>query len=200
MGEEKGFFAHPTAEVSDKARIGAGTKVWNQSQIRENTTIGKDCVISKNVYVDFGVTIGDRVKLQNNVNVYHGVTLEDDVFCGPQMTFTNDLFPRAALWSDDRLVETLVKRGASIGANATVVAGITIGRHALVGAGSVVTGDVPDHGLVYGNPARLHGFACACGRKLETQSIGATHAVMVCLACKKTFNVPKENYVHIEED
>lgn len=160
------IFIHHTAEVSEKASIGRGTKIWNQAQVREGAVIGENCILSKNVYIDEGVHIGDRVKIQNNVNVYHGVTVEDDVFLGPSMTFTNDLFPRA-FSKDWKVYYTKVKRGASIGANATIVCGHEVGNYAMVGAGSVVTGDVPDHALVAGNPARQIGWVCKCGNKLD---------------------------------
>lgn len=162
------FYVHVTAEVSDAAQIGAGTKIWNQAQVREGAVIGRDCIISKNVYVDSGVRIGDRVKIQNNVNVYHGVTVEEDVFLGPSMTFTNDRFPRAFI-GDFEVVDTVVRRGASIGANATIRCGIEIGAYAMVGCGSVVTKDVPPHALVVGNPARQVGWVCRCGGKLDEQ-------------------------------
>ena len=160
-------YIHPTADVSDQAKIGDGTKIWNQAQVREDAVIGQDCVISKNVYIDEHVVLGDRVKIQNNVNVYHGVTVEDDVFLGPSMTFTNDFYPRAfnAEWE---ITETLVRKGASIGAHATIVCGNIIGEYAMVGSGSVVTKDVPSFALVVGNPARQIGHVCKCGRKIET--------------------------------
>lgn len=159
-------FIHPTAIVEDGVVLGTGTKVWHHCHVRRDARIGANCNIGKNVYVDFGVAIGDGSKIQNNVSVYHGVTIGKDVFVGPSAVFTNDLMPRAALWSDDRLVKTIVEDGASVGANATIVCGITIGRHAMVGAGSVVTRDVPPYALVYGNPARVHGCVCTCGRRL----------------------------------
>ena len=161
-------FIHETADVSNDAEIGDGTKIWNQAQVRENAVIGEDCIISKNVYIDEHVIIGNRVKVQNNVNVYHGVTVEDDVFLGPSMTFTNDFYPRA--FNDDwNITETKVKRGASIGANSTIVCGNTIGEYAMVGAGSVVTKDVPPFTLVVGNPAKPIGHVCKCGRKSEAK-------------------------------
>lgn len=166
----KGVMIHPTAEVSLKAEIGEGTKIWNQAQVREKAKIGRDCVISKNVYIDSDVVIGDRVKIQNNVNVYHGVEIEDDVFLGPSMTFTNDRFPRA-FQGDFKVDHTLVKRGASIGANATIRCGIVIGEYAMVGSGSVVTHDVPPHALVVGNPARQIGRVCRCGRRLPESNV-----------------------------
>lgn len=160
------IFIHPTAEVSDKAKIGDGTKIWNLAQVREACVIGENCIISKNVYIDTMVVLGNRVKVQNNVNVYHGVKIEDDVFLGPSMTFTNDFYPRA--FSEDwEITNTLVKKGASIGANATIVCGNVIGEYATVGSGSVVTKDVPSHALVVGNPARQIGWVCECGHKLR---------------------------------
>ena len=162
----KEYYIHETAEVSDKAVIGKGTKIWNLAQVRENAKIGENCIISKNVYVDEGVQIGNNVKIQNNVNVYHGVTIEDDVFCGPSMTFTNDLFPRA-FNKDWKVTNTLVKKGASIGANATIVCGVTIGEYALIGSGSVVTKDVEPYSLVVGNPAKKIGYVCKCGNKIS---------------------------------
>ncbi len=171
-------FIHPTAEVSAAAQIGDGTKIWNLAQVREDCVIGKDCIISKNVYIDTKAVIGSRVKIQNNVNVYHGVTVEDDVFLGPSMTFTNDFYPRA-FNSDWKITDTLVKKGASIGANATIVCGITIGEYSMVGSGSVVTRDVPAHALVVGNPARQIGWVCECGHKLDGNRC--------CPACGKAY-------------
>jgi len=174
------FTVHPTAEVSDRARIGDGTRVWHHCQVREDAVIGENCILGKNVYVDFGVRIGSNVKLQNNVSVYHGVTVEDDVFVGPGVCFTNDLYPRVRLWSPDRVVKTLVKKGASIGANATIVCGNTVGEHAMVGAGSVVTKDIPDHALAYGNPAKVVGYVCVCGKKVKRK-----RKAYLCPSCKK---------------
>lgn len=176
----QGIFVHSTAEVSEKAAVGEGTKIWNHAQVREEAVIGDDCILSKNVYIDRGVHIGNRVKIQNNVNVYHGVTIEDDVFLGPSMTFTNDLFPRA--FSEEwEVYETKVKKGASIGANATIVCGYTIGKYAMVGAGSVVVEDVPDYALVVGNPARQIGWVCECGNRLgnggKCQKCGREHQI-----------------------
>lgn len=160
------IFIHETAEVSLNAQIGKGTKIWNQAQVREKAVIGEECIISKNVYIDTKVIIGNRVKIQNNVNVYHGVQIEDDVFLGPSMTFTNDLYPRA--FNDEwEITETLVKKGASIGAGAIIVCGVTIGEYAMIGSGSVVTKDVPSHALVVGNPARQIGWVCECGYKIN---------------------------------
>lgn len=167
------YYVHATAEVSETASIGDGTKIWNQAQVRNDAVIGANCIISKNVYIDEHVSIGNGVKIQNNVNVYHGVTIEDDVFLGPSMTFTNDMYPRA-FNSDWKITETLVRKGASIGANATIRCGITVGEYAMVGAGSVVTKDVPAYALVVGNPAKRIGWVCKCGTKLNENGMCPT--------------------------
>ena len=160
-----GVRIHPSAEVAGDATVGEGTVIWNGVQVREGASIGTGCSLGKDVYIDAGVVIGNGVKIQNGVSVYRGVKIEDDVFLGPHMTFTNDLYPRAFV-SNFEIEPTIVKKGASIGANATVVCGRAIGAFAMVAAGSVVTRDVPEHGLVMGNPARLKGYVCACGRRL----------------------------------
>lgn len=171
-------FIHQTAEVSDGAIIGEGSKIWNQAQVREGVELGKDCIVSKNVYLDSNVKIGDRVKIQNNVNVYHGVTIEDDVFLGPSMTFTNDMFPRA-FNGDFEVSDTLVKKGASIGANSTIRCGITINEYAMIGCGSTVTKDVPAYALMVGNPAKQIAWVCKCGQKLNKD--------LSCPACGKSY-------------
>lgn len=157
-------FIHPTAIV-EHAAIGTGTRIWHLSHVREGSRIGTDCSIGFSVYVDQGVEIGDRCKVQNHVSIYRGVVLEDEVFVGPSATFTNDRYPRATHSAWD-IVPTLVRRGASLGASATVVCGVEIGAWAMVGAGAVVTADVPAHGLVLGAPARVRGWVCICGRML----------------------------------
>ncbi|HDM36156.1 N-acetyltransferase [Methanosarcinales archaeon] len=159
------FFKHPTAVVESED-IGDGTKIWHFVHVREGVKIGRDCIVGKSVYIDLDVEIGDRVKIQNFVSVYKGVRIEDDVFIGPSVTFTNDLYPRAEVWGEDKITPTLVKRGASIGANSTIICGVTIGEYAMIGAGSVVTRDIPSFSLVYGNPAEFKGYVCYCGRKL----------------------------------
>lgn len=146
-------FIHPTASVSPKAQLGHGTKVWINVQIRENVVIGENCIVSKDVYIDHTVSIGDRCKIQNSVSVYHGVTIGNDVFVGPNACFTNDRVPRA-FNADWKITPTFVKDGASIGANSTLICGITVGEYAMVAAGSVVTRDVEPYTLVMGNPAR----------------------------------------------
>lgn len=159
------FYNHKTAIVESNS-IGEGTKIWHFAHVRVNSTIGKECNIGKSVYIDIDVVIGNRVKIQNFVSVYKGVTIEDDVFIGPAVTFTNDLYPRAEHWNEEDLVSSVVRKGASIGANSTIICGVEIGEYAMIGAGSVVTKDVPPFGLVTGNPAKLKGYVCYCGRKL----------------------------------
>lgn len=164
---------HSTSEVSTNAVIGEGTQIWLFCQVRDGAKIGKNCIFGKGVYVDNDVVIGDNVKIQNNVSVYVGVTIDDGVFVGPHVCFTNDKVPRAVNADmtvkgvhDWKVTPTRVKSGAALGANSTIVCGITVGKWAMVGSGSVVTKDVPDHGLVLGNPARLVGWVCSCGERV----------------------------------
>ena len=170
---------HWTAIVDDNVRIGQGTKIWHFTHILSGTQIGMDCSIGQNVAIGPDVSVGNGCKIQNNVSVYKGVTLEDDVFCGPSMVFTNVINPRAHIRRMDEARPTLVRRGASIGANATIVCGVTIGRFAFVGAGAVVTCDVADHALVFGNPARQRGWVCECGGKLNP--------TLVCPGCGRCY-------------
>lgn len=161
------YYVHPSAEVSDGAKIGDGTKIWHQAQVRENTVVGENVNVGKCAYIDEGVKVGDNVKIQNRVSLYKGVTVEDDVFLGPHVAFTNDFRPRA-FTKEFEVVDTAVRKGASVGANSTIICGIEIGEYAMVGAGSVVTKDVEPHLLVYGNPAKPRGVVCRCGQKLES--------------------------------
>jgi len=177
------YFAHESSYIDDGSAIGAGTKIWHFSHVMARARIGARCNIGQNVVISPEVVIGDNVKIQNNVSVYTGVVLEDDVFCGPSMVFTNVVNPRSHVSRKDEYRPTVVKRGASLGANSTVVCGHTIGRYAFVGAGAVVTRDVPDYALAIGNPARIAGWVCACGVKLaagarppETVACPACHA------------------------
>lgn len=170
---------HPTAEVSPEALIGAGTRIWHQAQVREGARLGCDCIVGKGVYIDFGVQVGDKVKIQNGALLYHGLTVESGVFIGPGACMANDLYPRAITpegrlkGNDDWAVgPTLICYGASIGAGAIVLPGVTIGRFALVAAGAAVTRSVPEHGLVAGVPARLIGYACECGRPMKLSPPG----------------------------
>jgi len=164
---ERRYFADSTAVVDEPCEIGEGTKIWHFSHVMANCQIGSKCSLGQNVNVASGVRIGNNVKIQNNVSLYTGVELEDDVFCGPSMVFTNVMTPRSHVNRRSAYQRTLVKRGASLGANSTIVCGVTIGRYALVGAGAVVTRDVPDHALVVGVPARQAGWVCSCGVPLE---------------------------------
>ncbi len=182
---------HESAYVEKGATLGENTKVWHFAQIRKQATIGKNCVIGKDVFVDYEVSIGDNCKVQNFASIYHGVRIEDDVFIGPHVCFTNDIHPRASLWDESRLCKTLVKQGASVGANATIIAGVTIGRFALVGAGAVVTEDVPDYGLVYGNPACLRGFVCECGETLTKGTCVDDCMRYHCSSCKREISISK---------
>jgi|TARA_B110000444_G_C18817714_1_gene586006 acetyltransferase-like isoleucine patch superfamily enzyme len=156
MKSNEKIFIHESAEVHNDSKIGPGTKIWINVQIRENASIGSDCIISKDVYIDESVTIGDRCKIQNAVSVYKGVSIADDVFVGPNACFTNDLVPRA-FNQDWKITKTIVKEGASIGANATIICGVNIGKFSMIGAGAVVTRDVPDFSLVVGSPAKVIG-------------------------------------------
>jgi UDP-2-acetamido-3-amino-2,3-dideoxy-glucuronate N-acetyltransferase len=183
---------HPTAEVEAGAIIGEGTRVWHYCQVRTGAKIGADCNLGHSVYIDTGVVIGARCKLQNRVSVYHGVTIEDGVFVGPHVTFTNDKHPRAVTPegrpmtdADWQVLPTLVQEGASIGAGAVILPGLTVGRWAMVAAGSVVTKNVPDHGLVVGNPARIRGYVCSCGRTL-----GQRGELFYCERCDQTYDFP----------
>ncbi|MFH1571884.1 MAG: acyltransferase [Gemmatimonadota bacterium] len=180
MAENTEYYAHETAIVDQPCEIGAGTRIWHHSHIMAGARIGARCNLGQNVYVDRDVTIGNGCKVQNNVSVYKGVTLEDDVFCGPSMVFTNVINPRAFIERKHEFRPTLIRRGATLGANSTILCGVTVGAYALVGAGSVVTRDVPAHALIYGVPTRQVGWVCRCGVSLprETAEGDAT-----CPAC-----------------
>lgn len=170
--EEKNYYAHPTAVIDDGCTIGEGVKIWHFSHIMPNCIIGDKCNIGQNVVVSPNVTLGTNVKVQNNVSIYSGVICEDDVFLGPSMVFTNITNPRSAVIRRDQFVNTLVKKGASIGANATIVCGNDIGKYALIGAGAVVTKEVPDYALLVGNPARQIGWVSEYGHRLHFNEKG----------------------------
>jgi UDP-2-acetamido-3-amino-2,3-dideoxy-glucuronate N-acetyltransferase len=185
----KDVFIHPSAVVDPGVRIGPRTKIWHFTHVQSGARIGSDCVLGQGVYVGEDVQIGKRVKIQNNVSVFHGVRIEDGVFVGPHVCFTNDKYPRAingdgsTKGAKDWSVEsTVVRFGASLGASATIVSGIDIGRWAMVAAGTIVVSDVPDHGLVMGLPGRLVGYACVCARKLAEDG---KH--LVCPNCKRRY-------------
>ncbi len=174
------YYAHETSVIDQPTEIGAGTKIWHFCHIMARAKIGRNCVLGQNVMVASGVVIGDNVKIQNNVSVYAGVTIEDDVFLGPSAVLTNVITPRSHVSRKHEFQQTLIRRGATIGANATVVCGVTIGRYAFVGAGAVVTGDVLDFALVYGNPAQPHGWMCQCGAGLAFAGGGERAQCSIC--------------------
>ncbi len=195
---------HSTADVAPGARIGKGTRIWQNCQVRDGAAIGDYCILGKGVYVDQDVVIGNNVKIQNGISLFSGVILEDGVFCGPHCVFTNDRVPRSINPdgslkepNDWVLTKTLVKYGASVGANATIVCGVTIGRWAIIGAGSVITRDVPDYGLVYGNPARLYAFVDAAGHKLTKDVEEGQYIVMVCPECSTEVMIHQSDYARL---
>jgi UDP-2-acetamido-3-amino-2,3-dideoxy-glucuronate N-acetyltransferase len=181
---DRAYFVHPSSFVDEPCSIGEGTKIWHFSHVMKDAAIGRGCNIGQNVLVSSGVRMGDNCKIQNNVSLYTGVELEDHVFCGPSMVFTNVINPRSEVVRKDEYRRTLVKRGASIGANATIICGTTVGAYAFVGAGAVVTRDVPDYALVVGNPARRSGWMCRCGLKLALEDGTAR-----CGACGSAYAV-----------
>ena len=185
------YFVHPTSIIDDDVTIGAGTKIWHFSHVQSGAVIGEKCSFGQNVNVSNNVKVGNGCKVQNNVSLYEGVELEDYVFCGPSCVFTNDLTPRAK-YPKGRAgyKKTLVKKGASIGANATIVCGSTIGKWALIGAGAVVTSDVPDHALMLGVPARLRGWVCECGDVLSDD--------LVCDKCGRTYKETKDGLEEVK--
>ncbi|GAB4336189.1 MAG: acyltransferase [Candidatus Abyssubacteria bacterium] len=191
------FFAHETAVIDEPATIGEGTKIWHFSHVMSGARVGCGCVIGQNVFIGSTAIIGNNVKVQNNVSVYDGVTIEDDVFCGPSCVFTNVIRPRSAFPRSDRAFDhTVVRKGATIGANATVLCGVTIGEHALIGAGSVVTSDVPAYALYVGNPARQRGWVCECGGRLEQSPRGRNG--LVCLQCNSRYEKKKNLVAKVE--
>ena len=185
-------YIHPTAEVSTQAQLGTGTRIWHHAQVREGARLGSQCIVGKGTYIDFDVDIGNNVKIQNYSLVYHGATVEDGVFIGPRVCLTNDKLPRAITpdgtlkGTDDWEVSPIVVRyGASLGAGTLVLPGVTIGRFAMVGAGAVVTRDVPDFGLVLGQPARLVGYVCRCGQRLTPCESGS----FWCAVCEEDYDL-----------
>jgi len=191
------YFLHESSYVDAGANIGAGTKIWHFCHVMQDAQIGEHCNIGQNVFIAAGVRIGNRVKIQNNVSVYTGVTLEDDVFLGPSMVFTNVTNPRSHVPRREEYRPTLVRRGATIGANATVLCGVTLGEYAFVGAGAVVTHDIPAYALVYGTPARLRGWMCRCGERLPLSTQPATETA-VCSHCNTRYEKIDQT-VHLVE-
>jgi UDP-2-acetamido-3-amino-2,3-dideoxy-glucuronate N-acetyltransferase len=190
------FFKHDSSFVDDQVTIGEGTKIWHFCHILKNTRIGAHCIFGQNCMVGPNVTIGNRVKVQNNVSIYDGVELEDDVFCAPSMVFTNVINPRGFIERKQEFKKTLVKRGATLGANSTVVCGSTVGRYALVGAGAVVVTDVPDYALMLGVPAKRKGWVCKCGVTLKGARVGHPST---CSACGSSYQPEGEILKVLEE-
>jgi len=179
---EKKYFVHPTSIVDEPMDIGEGTKIWHFTHVMSRAKIGENCIIGQNVFIGSGAILGDNIKVQNNVSIFDGVILEDDVFCGPSMVFTNVFNPRSFISRKKEFRKTLVKKGGTLGANVTIVCGNTIGQYAFIGAGSVVTKDVPDYALVYGNPGRVKGWVCQCAEEIRFRSGRAK-----CQACGKRY-------------
>lgn len=188
--KEKDYFVHESSYVDEPCEIGEGTKIWHFSHIMKDSKIGERCNIGQNVVISPNVILGNNVKIQNNVSVYTGVICEDDVFLGPSCVFTNVINPRSFIERKEEYKQTIVKKGASIGANATIVCGYNIGRYAFIGAGAVVTKDVPDYALVVGNPARIIGYVCECGNRLEK-----TNNEYKCSICNKEYQTSKESLI-----
>lgn len=183
------YFAHETAVIDEPCRIGAGTRIWHFSHVMRDSSIGERCVIGQNVLISSMCSVGNNVKIQNNVSVYTGVTIEDDAFLGPSMVFTNVINPRAYIERKSEYRPTLVGRGASVGANATIICGSALGEYCLVGAGSVVTRDVRAFAVVYGNPARQRGWVCWCGVNLPAPVVAESpgRSRVHCRACDRQY-------------
>lgn len=184
------YFVHESSIIDQPCEIGENTKIWHFSHVMNHAKIGQNCIIGQNVFIALGVILGNNVKVQNNVSIYAGVICEDDVFLGPSMVFTNVMNPRGFIERKDEFKQTLVKKGASIGANATIVCGNTIGRYAFVGAGSVVTKDIPDYSFVYGVPAKQMGWVCRCAEKLVFENRYAK-----CTSCGHEYELIDDNVV-----
>jgi UDP-2-acetamido-3-amino-2,3-dideoxy-glucuronate N-acetyltransferase len=190
------YFVHESSFVDQPCRIGQGTKIWHFCHIMKDSVIGEGCNIGQNVVISSGCVIGNNVKIQNNVSVYTGVILEDDVFCGPSMVFTNVINPRSHVPRKNEFKETLVKRGATIGANATILCGVILGQYCFVGAGSVVTRDVPDYAIIYGSPAHLRGWMCSCGLKLVGMGLTESTDGTMCQSCGRHY---KKDGMRVEQ-
>lgn len=191
-------YIHPTADVSKSAKIGSGTKIWHQCQVRENAKIGSNCILAKNVYIDHDVKIGDNAKIQNNCSVYFDAEIGDGVFIGPHACLTNDESPRAVTpdgklksQHDWKASKTIIRKGASIGAGSVLLPGIAIGQFAMIGAGSVVTKNVQDYALVYGNPAEMKGYVCKCGAKITKTEEIKNILVLHCPVCNEKIETKK---------
>jgi UDP-2-acetamido-3-amino-2,3-dideoxy-glucuronate N-acetyltransferase len=194
----KGYINH-TAVVDKSAIIGKDTRIWHFVHVRENAKIGENCVLADYVYVGKGVRIGNGVKLENRATVYEGVTIDNDVFVGSHVTFTNDLAPRS-FCTEWKILKTIVKEGVSIGAGTVIVCGVTIGEYAFIGAGSVVTENMPPRVLAYGNPARVRGFVCRNSRKLEIEEKKKNYVMMKCPVCNEKYRIPLKDFVRIRKE
>jgi UDP-2-acetamido-3-amino-2,3-dideoxy-glucuronate N-acetyltransferase len=181
------FFIHPTSVIDEPVEIGEGTKIWHFSHVMSGAKIGRSCIFGQNVFIGSNVKIGNNVKVQNNVSIYDNVFIEDDVFCGPSMVFTNVVNPRSFIIRKHEYRDTIVKRGASIGANATIVCGITLGEYCFIGAGAVVTKNVPPFGLMVGIPATLAGWFCHCGIRLDLPVRSKKELMAKCKHCDSTY-------------
>ena len=190
--ENKKFFVHSSSFVDEGTEIGEGTKIWHFCHVLKGSHIGKNCIIGQNVSIGPDVTIGNKCKIQNNVSIYKGVTLEDEVFCGPSAVFTNVYSPRAFVERKNEFLPTLVKKGTTIGANATVLCGITIGKYTMIGAGAVVTSDVADYAIVVGVPAKQKGWACKCGAPLKEKKL-------TCKNCGNSYQLKKKKLAVLKE-
>lgn len=187
----EGVFIHESADVSKDAVIGKGTKIWHQAQVMPGVRIGENCSLGKGVFIDRGVSIGNNVKVQNYVSVYRGVSVEDDVILGPHMTFTNDLYPRSFV-SDFVIYETVIRKGSAVGANATIVCGVTLNEYCMVAAGAVVLADVPAFALIVGNPGRVTGYVCKCGKRLDIEKLpkqSVRSKTVECRSCNQTYEL-----------
>ena len=193
------YYAHKTSLVDPGASIGSGTKIWHFCHIMAGAVIGKECIVGQNVFIGVGVKIGNRVKIQNNVSIYKGVTLEDSVFCGPSMTFTNVINPRSEIERKDEFRKTVVRKGATLGAQATILCGVTIGSYAMIGAGAVVTKDVPDYALVYGVPSKIEGWVCRCGETLSA-SKAIPKKEVDCPVCKSRYQKVSDGIRPLKEN
>lgn len=187
MQKTNDYFVHESSYIDEPCTIGKGTKIWHFCHIMKESVIGENCNVGQNVVISPGCVIGNNVKIQNNVSIYSGVILEDDVFCGPSSVFTNVLNPRSHVPRKDEYKQTFVRRGATIGANATVVCGVTLGRYCFIGAGAVVTRDIPNYAIAFGNPARIRGWICSCGIKLDLLSSTQPIANVKCVSCGKRY-------------